>query len=174
MQARSPNYTHTYSRNMPTPLSKRSPNTPFYTPFPFHISHLHPDKYSPNRTTAITSSPPPNTLKTGKNKVVKSGGRGRSLTNTQWHTMTFLPLNRLCHMSPLPTAPITVPNWASCATLCRCKRSPVRVDNSYTNNTKMRGEGQHFCVKNKRSWHNCSGFLDITLIHIDFFTHWPS
>jgi hypothetical protein len=79
VQVGSPNYTHTNNTNMLTPLSKRSPNSPFYTPFPSHISHQHPDKYSPNRTTVIPSSPPPNTLKTGKNKVVMSGGRGRAL-----------------------------------------------------------------------------------------------
>ena len=79
VQVGSPNYTHTNNTNMLNPLSKRSPNSPFYTPFPSHISHQHPDKYSPNRTTVIPSSPPPNTLKTGKNKVVMSGGRGRAL-----------------------------------------------------------------------------------------------
>ena len=172
MQARSPNYTHTYSRNMPTPLSKRSPNTPFYTPFPSHISHLHPDKYSPNRTTAITSSPPPNTLKTGKNKVVKSGGRGRSLTNTQWHAMTFLPLNRLCHLyPPHPSLSLTghpVQRYAA------ANEAQSGWTTATQTTQKWGGEWQHFCVKNKRSWHNCSGFLDITLIHIGFFAHWPS
>ena len=85
---------------MLTPLSKRSPNSPFYTPFPSHISHQHPDKYSPNRTTVIPSSPPPNTLKTGKKQGCHVGRERESLTKTQWHTMTFLPLNRLCHLYP--------------------------------------------------------------------------
>ena len=85
---------------MLTPLSKRSPNTPFYTTFPSHISHLHSDKYSHSRTTAIPSSYPSNTLKTTRQVGrVRGGGHTtlQKLNNTQWpstHTTTFTTLWR--------------------------------------------------------------------------------
>jgi hypothetical protein len=144
VQVGSPNYTHTNNTNMLTLLSKRSPNSPFYTPFPSHISHRHPDKYSPNRTTVIPSSLPPNTLETGKLRLSCREGEGEPYKNSMAHN-DLPPIEP--PMSPLPTAPITVPNWASCATLCRCKRSPVRVDNNNTNNTKTRGGRAAFLCK---------------------------
>jgi len=54
---------HTYTQHKYAhPTLKGTSNTPFFTPFPSHASHLHPTKYSTNRTTTIQSSTPPNTL----------------------------------------------------------------------------------------------------------------
>ena len=100
MQAGDPNSTHTHCTNLLIPLSKNSSNTPFLTPFPSHTSHLPPTKYSRGRTTAIPSSTPPNTLKT---RPWSREGEERSAhkrTNTQWHTMPFLPHNHLSLLLP--------------------------------------------------------------------------
>ena len=100
MQTGDPNSTHTHSTNLLTPLSKKPSNTPFLTPFPYHTSHLPPTKYSRNRTTAIPISTPPNTLKTRPWSREGEERRAHNLTNTQWHTMPFLPYNHLRLLYP--------------------------------------------------------------------------
>ncbi len=85
---------------MLTPLSKHPSNTPFFTLFPSNTSHLPTTKYSRSRTTVIPSSIPPNTLKTKTWSRVGEERRAHNLTNTQWHTMPFLPYNHLCLLYP--------------------------------------------------------------------------
>jgi hypothetical protein len=79
-----------------------------------------------------------------------------NLTNNQWHTITFLPLNRLCHLyPPHPSLSLTVHPAQRYAAANEAQSGWT----TSTQTTQNRGgEGQHFCVKNKRWLTQLFGF----------------
>ena len=71
------------------------------------------------------------TLTTHSNTAQQTGTKKKKSTQPCKHAITHNALHTIQPpLSHLSIAPLTVPNWASCATLWRCTRSPVRVNNS--------------------------------------------